>query len=67
MEIFGKRVKHELNTQGKKQKDLCEHLNIKKTTLSSWLNDVNEPPMDMIVAIALYLDVTTDYLLGLED
>ena len=45
MKIFGERVKQELEAQDKKQKDLCEYLNVNKSTLSAWLNDTNEPPM----------------------
>ncbi len=67
MEIFGQRVKSELKETGKKQKDLCEHLNVNKSTLSEWLNNKNEPSMEYIVKIATYLGVSTDYLLGLED
>lgn len=67
MKVFSERVKQELKIKGKMQKDLCEHLNVKKTTLSAWLNDKNEPPMQTIVDIAIYLEVSTDYLLGLED
>lgn len=67
MKIFGERVKQELKIKGKMQKDLCEHLNVKKTTLSEWLNGNHEPPMQAIVDIAIYLEVSTDYLLGLED
>lgn len=67
MEIFGIRVKKELKEQGKMQKDLCEFLHVKKSTLSEWLNGNNEPPMRCIAEIAVYLEVSTDYLLGLED
>ncbi len=67
MEIFGQRVKSELKETEKKQKDLCEHLNVNKSTLSEWLNNNNEPSMEYIVKIATYLGVSTDYLLGLED
>ncbi|MDE6868753.1 MAG: helix-turn-helix domain-containing protein [Clostridia bacterium] len=67
MEIFGKRVKQELQEQNIQQKDLCEFLNVKKSTLSEWLNGKNEPPMRIIVQIAIFLEVTTDYLLGLEN
>ncbi len=67
MEIFGKRVKQELSLQNKKQNDLAEFLNVKKSTLSEWLNNHNEPPMKIIVDIATYLEVSTDYLLGLID
>lgn len=67
MKIFGIRVKQELKQQGKTQTALAKHLNVQKSTVSEWLNDNNEPPMECIVKIALFLNVTTDYLLGLED
>jgi transcriptional regulator with XRE-family HTH domain len=67
MEIFGVNVKKELKRQNKKQVELAAHLNVQKSTLSEWLNNNNEPPMKIIVDIATYLNVSTDYLLGLED
>ena len=67
MKVFGQRVKQELKVQNKKQVDLATHLGVQKSTLSEWLNDNNEPPMKTIVDIALYLNVSTDYLLGVED
>ena len=67
MKIFGERVKQELKIQNKKQVDLATHLSVQKSTLSEWLNGNNEPPMKTIVDIALYLNVSTDYLLGIED
>ena len=67
MEIFGERVKKELKIQGKTQVDLAKHLCVQKSTLCEWLNNHNEPNMKAIVDIAEYLNVSTDYLLGLED
>ena len=67
MKVFGVRIKQELKVQGKKQVDLAKHLNVQKSTLSEWLNGLNEPPMKIIVDIALFLNVSTDYLLGVED
>ena len=67
MEIFGLRIKRELKEQGKKQVELAKYLNVQKSTLSEWLNNNNEPPMEIIPQISVYLGVTTDYLLGLED
>ncbi len=67
MEIFGKRVKQELKIQGKMQKTMCEQLQVSKSTMSEWLSNTNEPPLEMVVEIAKYLGVSTDYLLGLED
>jgi transcriptional regulator with XRE-family HTH domain len=67
MKVFGERVKQELKLQNRKQVDLAQYLCVQKSTLSEWLNDNNEPPMKTIVDIALYLNVSTDYLLGIED
>ena len=67
MKVFGERVKQELKIQNKKQVDLAKHLSVQKSTISEWLNGKNEPPMKTIVDIARYLNVSTDYLLGIED
>ena len=67
MEIFGKRVKNELKIQNKTQVDLAKYLSVQRSTLCEWLNNHNEPPMKIIVDIAKYLNVSTDYLLGLEN
>ncbi len=67
IKIFGIRIKQELKVQNKKQVDLAKHLNVQKSTLSEWINGNNEPPMKTIVDIALYLNVSTDYLLGIEE
>ena len=67
MKIFGERVKRELKEQGKTQRDLAATLCVQTSTLCEWLNDHNEPPMQIIVDIAKALEVSTDYLLGLKD
>lgn len=67
MKIFGERVKLTLKELGQTQRDLALALTVQPSTLCEWLNDHNEPPMQIIVDIALYLNVSTDYLLGLKD
>ncbi len=67
MKIFGERVKATLKENNMTQKALANKLCVRASTLCEWLNDNNEPPMQIIVDIALILDVTTDYLLGLKD
>ena len=67
MEIFGIRVKAKLKEIGKMQKELAQSINVQTSTLCEWLNGHNEPPMQSIVDIALYLDTSTDYLLGIKD
>lgn len=67
MKLFGERVKELLKISGKTQKSLAIALNVQPSTLCEWLNDHNEPPMQAIVEIALFLETSTDYLLGLKD
>ena len=67
MKIFGERVKQTLKEMGITQRELAFRLHVQTSTLCEWLNDHNEPPMQMIVEIALALDVSTDFLLGLKD
>lgn len=67
MKIFGERVKQTLKEQGITQRELAKKLNVQPSTLCEWLNDNNEPPMQAIVDIALLLETTTDYLLGIKD
>lgn len=67
MKIFGERVKQTLKELGITQKHLAERLQVQTSTLCEWLNNHNEPPMQMIVDIARTLSVSTDFLLGLKD
>lgn len=67
MKIFGERVKQTLKEMGITQKQMAAHLKVQTSTLCEWLKDHNEPPMQMIVEIALFLEVSTDFLLGIKD
>lgn len=63
-----------LNTQIKKlrtsmgisQVDLAKQLGVTKQSVSNWENDNIQPSIDMLVRIALFFNVSTDYMLGLE-
>lgn len=67
MKIFGERVKEVLKETNQTQRDLANAICVQPSTLCEWLNDHNEPPMQSIVDIAKYLDVSIDFLLGLKD
>ncbi len=67
MKIFGERVKQTLKEIGWTQKALAEKLQVQTSTLCEWLNDHNEPSMQTIVDIALALEVSTDFLLGIKE
>lgn len=46
------------------QVELAAALNITKQTVSNWENDNIQPSVEMLVKIADYFGVTTDFLLG---
>lgn len=52
---------------GWSQVQLAKKLNVTKQTVSNWENDNIQPSIDMLVRLAKAFNVTTDYLLGLED
>ncbi len=67
MESFGKRLRHVRKQKRVKQRILAEELNIAISTLSQYENDKRHPNFDLLVRIANYFDVTTDFLLGLNE
>ena len=67
MKIFGDRVKQTLKEIGWTQKTLAEKLQVQTSTLCEWLNDHNEPPMQTIAEIAVILEVSSDFLLGIKE
>ena len=64
---FATRLKEVIEESGKMQKDICADLHISKQKLSKWKTRYNEPSMDELIMLALYFDVSVDYLLGLVD
>lgn len=48
------------------QVQLAEKLSVTKQSVSNWENNNIQPSIDMLVKIAKYFSVSTDYLLGLE-
>lgn len=52
---------------GWSQVELAKRLSITKQTVSNWENDNIQPSIDMLVRLAGVFNVTTDYLLGLDN
>ena len=46
---------------------LAEALGVSKGVISFWEMGRNEPSLQMLKKIAVYFEVTTDYLVGLEN
>ena len=47
------------------QVELASALGVSKQCISNWENDYIQPSVEMLIKIAKYFNVTTDYLLGL--
>ena len=49
------------------QKQVASDLGVSQVCVAKWETGNREPDFDMLIKIAKYFKVTTDYLLGLED
>lgn len=49
------------------QQALAAHLHIRQSTLSQYENGQRQIPLDTLMALALFFDTSTDYLLGLTN
>lgn len=56
-----------LAERGILQKELAEHIGVTANTVSYYLSGDRCPDIDKIIEIAKYLNVSTDYLLGITD
>lgn len=67
MKVFAKRLK-ELRTEKKiSMKTLAQAINTSDGAISNWENEINEPKISYLVKLAVYFNVSCDYLVGLED
>mgnify|MGYP005754385133 FL=1 len=48
-------------------KQLAKELNTTDAAVSNWENEINEPKISYLKAIAQFFNVSADYLLGLEN
>ena len=48
-----------------KQKDIAEYLHIKQNTYSQYENGQRQLPIDILIKLADFYKVSTDYILGL--
>ncbi|MDE7276793.1 MAG: helix-turn-helix domain-containing protein [Lachnospiraceae bacterium] len=48
------------------QVDLAKALGVTKQSISNWENNNIQPSIDMLIRLAQFFSVSTDYLLGLD-
>ncbi|MDE5618296.1 MAG: helix-turn-helix domain-containing protein [Clostridia bacterium] len=61
------RIKELRCEYGKTQAQLAQDLNVKQNTYSQYENGHRQIPLDLLIRLAEYYDVTIDYLLNLSD
>ena len=49
------------------QRVIAEYLNIKQNTYSQYENEQRQIPLDLLIKLAKYFNVSTDYILGVTD
>lgn len=67
MDKLGERIKELRKENDLTQPQLAKLIGVSKGMISIWENDINEPKATYIAKLALVLNTSTDYLLGIED
>ena len=65
--MLGTRIKELRKEFGLSQVELALRMEVTKQTISNWENENIQSSVDMLVGLANVFNVTTDYLLGLDD
>ncbi|MCL2862106.1 MAG: helix-turn-helix domain-containing protein [Firmicutes bacterium] len=67
MKTFGDNFKTLRLLRKKSQKDMAVIFSMSQAAISNWEAGRQIPEVPMLIAISKYFEVSTDYLLGLED
>ena len=65
--IIGERIKELRQEKGVSQLTLAKAVGVDKRAIIFWEQQVIEPKASYIVGLAKYFNVSTDYLLGLDE
>ena len=65
--LFAVRLTDLLKENNLSKRGFAEKIGVSAMSISDWTNGKVHPTAENIYIIAVYFDVTADYLLGLED
>lgn len=65
--MLSEQIKKLRTTHNISQVELAKHLCVTKQSVSNWENDNIQPSIEMLIRLADYFKVSTDYMLGIED
>ncbi len=64
---FSERLKELRIEKNLSQRDLAKATNLSQTAIVFWENNKRIPRADAVIILAKFFNVSTDYILGLED
>ena len=67
MDTFSKRLKELRSEKGISQEKLAKETGFTQSAIFYWENAKRVPNANVVIALAKYFGVTTDYILGVED
>ena len=67
MKVFQEKLYELRKAMNLSQKQLAEKLNTNNSSICDWEKGRSQPDLQMLKNIALFFEVSSDYLLGLED
>ncbi len=66
MKILGAKIKELRTERGLSQKQLAEKIGVAANTVSQYESGQSKTSIDILANLAVELDTTTDFILGLE-
>lgn len=64
---FGYRLRELRESKNLTQTQVARRLNLSKTTISGYENNIKTPSLDVLVKLSILYGVSADYILGLEN
>ena len=64
---FTERLNEVLKQNKMKQTDIAKACNVSRQNITNWKTGTGYPSIDTLYRLCKYLDVSSDYLLGLSD
>lgn len=63
---FGYRLRELRQSKNLTQTQVAKRLNLSKTTISGYENNIKTPSLDVLSKLSVFYGVSSDYILGLE-
>lgn len=67
MNTIGQRIKHLREIKGMTQKELADAINSTRDSVAGWEINRTAPPLEAIIAMAVYFGVPSDFILGISN